>query len=54
MILQSVSENTKGTKLYNEKQEEFFKSIASIPTAVKFQEKILSYSISLDGCMSHV
>jgi ketosteroid isomerase-like protein len=53
MILQSISENAKGTKLSNEKPQVFFKSIASIPAELKFQEKILSYSIQVDGSMAH-
>jgi hypothetical protein len=36
MILQSINENAKDTKLSNEKQKVFFKSIASIPAEVKF------------------
>ena len=54
MILQSIAENTKGTKFSNEKPEVFYKSIASIPAELKFQEKILSYSIQVDGSMAHV
>ena len=54
MILQSITENAKGTKLSNEKPQAFFKSIASIPAELKFQEKILSYSIQVDGSMAHV
>lgn len=53
MILQSINENAKGTKLSHEKPEAFFKSIASIPAELKFQEKILSYSIQVDGSMAH-
>lgn len=53
MILQSIAENVKGNKLSNEKPQVFFKSIASIPAEVKFQEKILSYSIQVDGSMAH-
>ena len=53
MILQSISENTKGIKLSNEKPAAFFKSVASIPAEVNFQEKILSYSIQIDGSMAH-
>ena len=53
MILQSISENVKGTKLSNEKPATFFKSIASIPAEVNFQEKIMSYSIQVDGSMAH-
>ena len=53
MILQSISENAKGTKLSNERPQAFFKSIASIPAELKFQEKILSYAIQVDGSMAH-
>ena len=53
MILQTINENAKGSKLSNEKPDVFFKSIASIPAEVKFQEKILSYSIQVDGSMAH-
>ncbi|MFC0781180.1 nuclear transport factor 2 family protein [Flavobacterium sp. HJSW_4] len=55
MILQSISESTiKGNKLSDESAKEFYKSIASIPSTVKFQEKILSYNIQIDGTMAHV
>ncbi|KAF2336826.1 nuclear transport factor 2 family protein [Flavobacterium ginsenosidimutans] len=55
MILQSISENVaKGNKLSNESAKEFYKSIASIPSNMKFQEKILSYNIQIDGTMAHV
>lgn len=55
MILQSISENViKGNKLKNEDAKEFYKSIASIPLTVKFQEKILNYNIQIDGSMAHV
>ena len=55
MILQSISERkTKGNKLSDETAKEFYKSIASIPSNVKFQEKILSYNIQIDGSMAHV
>jgi hypothetical protein len=55
IILQSISESTtKGNKLSNENASEFYKSIASIPSTMKFQEKILSYNIQIDGTMAHV
>lgn len=55
MILQSISESkTKGNKLSNEKSNEFYKSIASIPVNMKFEEKILNYNIQIDGTMAHV
>lgn len=53
IILQSIQENAKGGKLSDEAASEFYKSIASIPANFNFQEKILSYSIQVDGLMAH-
>jgi len=53
IILQSIQENTNGAKLSDESASEFYKSIASIPENFNFQEKILSYSIQIDGLMAH-
>jgi len=55
MILQSIIEsNVQGNKLSNENAKDFYKSIATIPSSMKFQEKILSYNIQIDGTMAHV
>ena len=55
MVLQSISESSiKGNKLSDETPNEFYKSIASIPSTMKFKEKILSYNIQIDGTMAHV
>lgn len=55
MILQSISESSvKGNKLSNESAGEFYKSIATIPSTMKFLEKILSYNVQIDGTMAHV
>lgn len=55
IILQSISENNfKGNKLSNESAKEFYKSIMSIPSNMKFQEKILSYNVQIDGALAHV
>lgn len=54
IILQSIMENAKGAKLSDESAKEFYNSIASIPSDFKFEEKILSYSIQVDGTMAHV
>lgn len=55
LILQSISESrTKGNKLSDESVKEFYKSIAAIPSNVKFREKILSSVIQIDGSMAHV
>lgn len=53
IILQSIQENANGGKLSDELASEFYKSIATIPANFNFQEKILSYSIQMDGTMAH-
>lgn len=53
LISQSISESPKGAKLSNETAAVFYKSIASIPNEMKFQEKLLSFSIQIDGAMAH-
>ncbi|GAA4045274.1 hypothetical protein GCM10022388_08320 [Flavobacterium chungnamense] len=54
IILQSIMENAKGAKLSDESAKEFYNSIATIPSDFKFEEKILNYSIQVDGTMAHV
>ena len=54
IILQSIMEGSKGNKLTNETPKKFYNSIAIIPAEMKFEEKILSYSIQIDGSMAHV
>nr|WP_294936542.1 nuclear transport factor 2 family protein [uncultured Flavobacterium sp.] len=53
MILQSIMEGPKGTRFVEEKPSEFYKSIATFPANLKFEEKILSYNIQIDGKMAH-
>ncbi|MGX7666369.1 nuclear transport factor 2 family protein [Flavobacterium pedocola] len=53
MILQSIMEGQKGSKLVDEKASEFYKSIATFPANMTFEEKILSYAVQIDGKMAH-
>ena len=53
MILQSIMEGQKGTKLVDEKTTEFYKSFSTFPADMKFEEKILGYNIQVDGAMAH-
>lgn len=53
MILQSIIEGQKGTRFEDEKPSEFYKSFSTFPTDFKFEEKILSYSIQIDGKLAH-
>ncbi len=54
LILQSIITNSKGIKLVNENPKAFYHSIATIPATTRFQEKIVNFSIQLDGAMAHV
>lgn len=54
MKLQSIMEKNGVGKLSFETNEEFFKSIASIPKNLKIEERILSYKIQIDGSMAQV
>ncbi|MEO8515588.1 MAG: nuclear transport factor 2 family protein, partial [Flavobacterium sp.] len=53
MILQSIVEGQKGTRLEDEKVSEFYKSFSTFPADLKFEERILSYKIQIDGAMAH-
>lgn len=54
LVLHSISESEKGSKFSVEKASNFYKSIATIPLSLKFEEKILSYKVQIDGAMAHV
>jgi hypothetical protein len=54
MKLQSITEkNTIGTLTFDT-NEEFYKSIASIPKNLKIEERLSSYKIQIDGSMAQV
>lgn len=53
IILQSISEGRKGVKLEKQAPTEFYKSIATIPNDMQFEERILNYNIQVDGTMAH-
>ncbi|NAS13437.1 nuclear transport factor 2 family protein [Poritiphilus flavus] len=53
-ILQTIGKNKEGeTLVRTEKFEKLIKSIVSIPDSVKFQEKLLSFNIQIDGAMAN-
>jgi hypothetical protein len=54
LVLHSISESGNGTKFSVEKASNFYKSIATIPVTMKFEERILNYTIQIDGAMAHV
>lgn len=53
MILQSIMEGPKGSRLVDEKTSEFYKSFSTFPVDLKFEERILNYTIQIDGKMAH-
>ena len=54
MVLHSVAEKKEGAVLSVESAWQLCKSIASISKEVKFEEKLLSWDIEVDGSMAHV
>ncbi|WP_299888041.1 nuclear transport factor 2 family protein [uncultured Lacinutrix sp.] len=55
MKLQSIGKNKEGiVQLITTKTSDFIKSIASIPKDQKFEEKLLSFNIQIDGNMANV
>lgn len=51
--LQSIiTTQTKGTQLSEEQAALFFQSIANVPSTLVIEERILSYSIQIDGAMA--
>lgn len=54
MKLQSIMDKNAIGSLSFETNEEFYKSIASIPKNIKIEERILSYKIQIDNTMAQV
>jgi hypothetical protein len=54
MKLQSILEKNAVGTLSFETNEEFYKSIASIPKNIKIEERLLSFKIQIDGSMAQV
>ena len=55
VILQSISTNTDGeTKMATESFDNFLKSIISIPETTKFEEKLHSFDIRINGALANV
>lgn len=52
-VMHSVSEKNPA-RFSVENIQDFFKSIASIPEDVKFEERLLAYKIQIDGSMAQV
>lgn len=53
MILQSITENSNGNSLTEEPLHFFYRSVASMPKDLKYNEHILSFTTQVDGSMGH-
>jgi len=54
IIAQTIGNTKEGTKVVKtEDFSKFLKSIVSIPDTVRFQEKLLSFNIQVDGAMAN-
>jgi hypothetical protein len=54
IIMQTIANTKEGNKLEENEFSGFLKSIASIPTNMKFEERILNYNVQIDGNLAHV
>ena len=54
LILHTVTEKASGINLSVETRDGFLKSIASTPKSIKYEEKLLSWNIQIDGKLAHV
>ncbi|MFM2230611.1 MAG: hypothetical protein RL607_1869 [Bacteroidota bacterium] len=51
--LESITESkTKGNQFTVETPAEFYKAIVSLPSELRFEERLLNYSIQIDGSMA--
>ena len=54
IVLQTIGRNTEGKEVVKtENFDHFLKSIVSIPTSTKYEERILTYNIQIDGPMAN-
>lgn len=54
LVLHTVTEKASGINLTVETRDGFLKSIASTPKSIKYEEKLLSWNIQIDGKLAHV
>src|SRR6478672_5684495 len=54
LVLHTVTEKASGINLSTETREAFLKSIASTPKSIRYEEKLLSWNIQIDGKLAHV
>jgi hypothetical protein len=52
--LQTITEAKSDSNLTTDESSKFYNSIASIPSQVKFEERITDYKVQIDGTLAHV
>ncbi|MET7029366.1 nuclear transport factor 2 family protein [Sediminicola luteus] len=53
VIIQTIANKVDSTYVQSEDYNDFVSHIIGIPTTTKFQEKLLSFNIQIDGAMAH-
>jgi hypothetical protein len=54
LVLHTVTEKASGINLSTETRAAFLKAIASTPKSIRYEEKLLSWNIQIDGKLAHV
>ncbi|NHN26802.1 nuclear transport factor 2 family protein [Flavobacterium jejuense] len=55
IVLQTIAKTKEGNnKVLTENYTNFLKSIIAIPVEMKFEEKLLDYTVQIDGLLAHV
>jgi|SRR6218665_1593513 len=54
IVMHTVSERKQRAVLKSESATAFLKMIEAVPKSEKFEERLLSYKIQIDGAMAHV
>ncbi len=54
IVLHTITEKASGVTLSVETRNELLQSVASIPKSIKYEERLLSWDIKIDGKLAHV
>lgn len=53
IILQTITDKSSGASFSEDQVRDFYKSIATIPNSIQFEERLLSYDIKIDGALAN-
>jgi ketosteroid isomerase-like protein len=54
IVMKTIANTKEGNKLVETPFQDFLKSIATIPSNMKFFEKLTDYKVEIDGNLAHV